>query len=158
MINNLANYLSGVNGDFWGFIGIALAYICTGISELFGERKIDWRKASWFVPGAIFIYLAIKCLIYRTVKVVDAGVVLGYLGIGAGLCCTAWTMHAKRKEEMVKWVVSWILMVVGILFTFGAAVIMMPSGLVTTTTLIFVIIVTLIFSGIYKIWLMMYRQ
>ena len=70
---SLANYLSGPSGDFWGFIGIALAYICTGITELAGEHKKDRHNLLWFGPGVIFIILAIASSIYGTIKVVDAG-------------------------------------------------------------------------------------
>jgi hypothetical protein len=150
LINVFANYLNGASGDFWGFLGIALAYIGTGIAELFSERKKEWQKAIWFIPGVIFIFLSINSLLYGTVKVVDAGKVLGYLGIGAGLFCLAWTMHANRKTEVAKWVVSWIIMVLGILFTLCAAVLMIPSGLVTLSSLLIIVVIALIFYAIYK--------
>lgn len=151
IINILANYLNGPTGDFWGFLGIALAYIGTGLAELFVKRKKDWRKAIWFVPGGIFIFFAVYSLIYGTVKVVDVGKVLGYLGIGAGLFCTAWSMHANRKTYRLKWVVSWVIMALGILFTMGAAVLMMPSGLITLNGLLAIVLMALIFYAIYKI-------
>lgn len=151
---NLANYLSGPSGDFWGFMGIALAYVCTGITELVGENKNDRHNLLWFGPGIIFIILAIASLIYGTIKVVDAGKVLGYLGIGTGLYCTAWSMHAKITDRF-KWVVSWIIMVVGLLFTLGAAIIMRPAGLVNFNMLITLITLILVISifGLLIYWI-----
>lgn len=151
IINALANYLSGVNGEIWGFGGIALAFIGTGVTELFNERKKNWLQAFWFVPGVIYIFLAIYSSIYGTIKIVDTGIVLGYLGIGAGLFCTAWTMHPNRKTNILKWIVSWVIMVFGIIFTLGAAVIMMPSGLITFISLLSIILFILVLSIIYKI-------
>jgi hypothetical protein len=152
---NLANYLSGPSGDFWGFMGIALAYICTGVTELVGENKKNRHNLLWFGPGIIFIILAVSSLIYGTIKVVDAGKVLGYLGIGTGLYCTAWTMHADKVNDRVKWVVQWIIMIVGLLFTLGAAIMMRPAGLVTFNALITLIALILVISvfGLLIYWI-----
>jgi len=158
MINNLANYLTGAPGDFWGFLGIGLAFLCTGITELLTEKTINWQKAWWLLPAVIFVILSIRCSEYGTVKIVDAGKVLGYLGIGSGFLCTASTIHADRQKEKPKWFISVGMMVLGLIFTLGAAVIMMPSGLVTINGLIDVVIFVLVLSGLYKIWLIIYRQ
>jgi membrane protein YdbS with pleckstrin-like domain len=64
-------------------------------------------------------------------------------------------MHADKVNDRAKWVVQWIIMIVGLLFTLGAAIIMRPAGLVNFNVLITLIAVILVISvfGLLIYWI-----
>ena len=152
IINTVANYLSGVIGEFLGFLGIAFVYIGTGVADLFNERKKEWQHYFWFLPGIYFIFLSFYSLVHGTVLVVDAGKVLAYLGIGTGLVCTAWMINADRKTYLFKRVVSWVIMVLGIISVLCAAVLVIAPGLVPLTTLGGVVLIAIVTFTIWAFW------
>ena len=117
---DIASYLNGPTGDFLGFLAIAVTYVIMGITEIVDKRKGSWL---WFLPGAAFIVLAIFSLTSGTTTLVDTGKVLGYMGIGTGLICTSWSMHADWNKSKQKYIASWAILVIGELSIGGAATI-----------------------------------
>ncbi len=150
VLEGLARYISGPSGIFWGFCGIATTYVGMGIAELVGERKKNWLQVLWFVPGAVFAYLAFSSLTYGVVNDVDAGKVLAYLGIGTGLVCVGWTMRASREKQMSKYVVAWVLIIIGDIFVLAGAVLMVASRVMPLENLVILVAVTVVFYTIYR--------
>ena len=56
-------------------------------------------------------------------------------------------MHAKKTDRL-KWIVSWVIMSLGLLFTLGAAIIMRPTGLMNFNVIITLIALLFVISVI----------
>jgi len=117
----LMNFINEPTGTTLGLGAIALAYVAAGI---FGPSK-GWAfgvKILYIVVGVFFACLAVLCQLRGTVKGVDAGIVLAYLGIGAGLACTAWTASRGKLARVV--------MIIGVCFEIIALLLLRDAGLI----------------------------
>ncbi len=117
----LINFLNEPTGSTLAYVGIAIIYIATGVLEI--SRGRGRGNALWFIPGAVFLILAVLCHQRGTVKEADAGIVLAYLGIGAGLICAAWTTHSNGK-------IAWFVMGIGICFKLIGFILVYHAGLI----------------------------
>lgn len=80
----VVSYLTGPAGDFWGFVGIAIAFLLTALLERVTKQNTKGMQIVFCVTGAIWAYFAYRSLTQGITQAVDAGKVLGYLGIGTG--------------------------------------------------------------------------
>lgn len=119
----LLNFAEGQTGSVLGFFGIAITYMVTAIFDNPTKWSDRLGRGLYLVAGIIFFLLGIRCLNIGTVKVIDAGIVLAYLGIGAGLLCTAWTIRSHVKS-------FWIVFTIGIIFELIGFILEYNVGLV----------------------------
>jgi hypothetical protein len=119
----LSNFAKGQTGTVLGFVGIAITYIITAIFDKPIKPSDIFARIGYFVIGIVFIILAALAYFVGTVKVVDPGIILAYLGIGAGLLCTAWSIRANNKA-------FWAITILGLAFEIVGLLLEINAGLV----------------------------
>lgn len=126
IMDALVNFINTPTGSTLGFVGIAIIYIATAVFD-FSKKERRGLHIAYILVGLFFGYLAYLCQQRGTVRVVDAGMVLAYLGIGAGLVCAASVApsHTKCKK-----IIAWSVMVVGICFEVFGLILIRHAGLI----------------------------
>jgi len=125
MIDNLIKFISQPTGSTLGFAGIAVTYISIAIfTKKSKGLNTNITKAAYIAAGLFFGYLAYLCQQRGTVKSVDAGIVLAYLGIGAGLIGAGWAAHDDFK------IGSWVIFGIGMVFEILALILIRPTGII----------------------------
>lgn len=122
-MGTLANFAKGQTGTILGFAGIAITYIVTAWFDKPTKVSDTVVRVAYFGVGIVFFILAALCYFVGAVKVVDAGIVLAYLGIGAGLLCTAWTIRSNNKA-------FWTVTIIGLAFELIGFILEANAGLV----------------------------
>lgn len=87
-----------------------------------GLRQIV--KIAYILAGFFFVYLACRCQLIGTVKNVDAGIVLAYMGIGAGLIGSAWAAQDNFK------ILSWVIFGIGMVLEILALILIRSVGII----------------------------
>jgi hypothetical protein len=125
IMDALINFISAPTGSTLGFVGIAITYFAT-VVFYFSKKGRRGLHVAYIIAGIFFCYLAYLCQQRGTVKVVDAGIVLAYLGIGAGLVCAASVApsHAKCTK-----ILAWFVMIIGICFEVFGLILVHHAGL-----------------------------
>ena len=124
MIDTLIEFISQPTGSTLGFAGIAVAYVSIAIFDKKSKGLRRIARIAYIIAGLFFAYLAYRCQRVGTVKSVDAGIVLAYLGIGAGLIGCAWAAHDDHKT------LSWVIFGIGMLFEVFALTLIGPVGII----------------------------
>lgn len=117
-MDTLVNFLNQPIGDVLAFLGIALTYFFTALFD--NVRKDKWP---FYVAATVFVILAFLALTRGTTKAVDAGLVLGYLGIGTGLICTAWSNRSHKAAY-------WTIFAIGSVFEIIGLILIHHAGLI----------------------------
>jgi hypothetical protein len=123
-MDTLIEFISQPTASTLGFAGIAFMYISIAIFD----KKSEWprliAKIAYIFAGCFLVYLAYRCQLMGTVKNVDAGIVLAYLGIGAGLIGSAWAAHDNFKR------LSWVIFGIGVSLEIFALILIGPVGII----------------------------
>ncbi len=101
-----------------GFLALAITYLSASIASAPGRMK-----AAFSVGGVIFFGLAVASLVYGTVKAIDVGLVLGYVGVGIGLVTLAVATLSNSPRA------GGAMLVVGLLLVAVAALLVHRAGL-----------------------------
>lgn len=122
IMDALINFINTPTGSTLGFVGIAITYFATAVFD-FSRKERRGLYVAYIVAGIFFCYLAYLCQQRGTVKVVDAGIVLAYLGIGAGLVCAASVAPSHTK------ILAWFVMIIGMCFEVFGLILVQHAGL-----------------------------
>jgi cytochrome c oxidase assembly factor CtaG len=123
-MDTFINFLKQPTGATLGFIGIAITFWGTVLFDTTkGTGLRTFVKIVYVLTGFLFIFLAIRSQQIGTVKTVDAGLVLAYLGIGVGLIGTGWTATTHK-------ILAWVVFAIGMAFELFALVLMHQAGLI----------------------------
>ena len=124
MIDNLIKFLSQPTGSTLGFIGIAVTYFSIAIFDKKSKGRRLTVKIAYIMAGLFWGYLAYLCQKTGTIKTIDAGLVLAYMGIGAGLIGSAWAAQDDFKK------LSWVIFGIGMGFEIFALILIRPVGII----------------------------
>ena len=124
MIDTLTEFLSQPTASTLGFVGIAVLYFSIAIFDRKSSGLRRVVKMAYIVAGFLFVGLAIRCQLVGTVKSVDAGIILAYSGIGAGLIGSAWATQDKFK------VLSRVILGIGLLLQIFALILIRSVGII----------------------------
>ena len=124
MVDTLIKFISQPTSYTLGFAGIAIMCISIAIfdKESKGLRQIV--RIAYVFAGFFFVYLACRCQLMGIVKNVDAGIVMAYMGIGAGLIGSAWAAQDKSK------ILSWVVFGIGMLLEIIALILIRSVGII----------------------------
>lgn len=141
------NILSGNNiATFLAFLGIAITYLVTAIFDKSTTKSRIAVKRIFYCAAIFYFLVAILSLWTNTIKGVDAGIVLGYMGIGAGLMCAAWSVLDANI------IVRWVAIIIGIVFEFIGLLLIVHAGLLgLTPTLVSIAVFIVTFVIIYRL-------
>lgn len=122
----LINFLNTPTGATLGFVGIAVTYFATVAFDF--AQKGRWGKSVFYIfPGLFFCLLACLSQQRGTVETVDAGIVLAYLAIGAGLICAASIAPSHTRGRKI---LAYGVMGIGVCFEVFALILVHDAGLI----------------------------
>jgi hypothetical protein len=124
MIDTLSKFISQPTGSTLGFAGIAIIYISTAIFDKKSKGRGRIAKTAYIIAGLFFGYLAYRCQQIGTIRNVDAGIVLAYLGIGAGLISSGWAAQDNSK------ILSGVVFGIGMLFEIFGLILIRTVGII----------------------------
>jgi hypothetical protein len=125
-MDTLIDFLNTPTGATLGFVGIAITYLATVAFDY--SQKGRWGLSALFIiPGLFFFYLAYLSQQRGTVETVDAGIVLAYLGIGAGLICAASIAPSHTRWRKI---LAYSVMGIGFCFEMFALILVHDAGLI----------------------------
>ena len=101
-----------------GFLALAAAFLSAALASAAARLK-----ASFSVAAVIFFGLAVASFVYGPVKTIDAGVVLGYTGLGAA----AVTLGIGAMSGSPR--LGWVLIIVGLALAAIAGLLVHRAGL-----------------------------
>ncbi len=101
-----------------GFLALAGTYLSAALASAPGRMK-----PTFSVAGIIFFGLAVASLVYGTVRSVDVGLVLGYVGVGIALVTIGVAAISASRR------IGGAMLIIGLLLVAVAAVLVHRAGL-----------------------------
>lgn len=101
-----------------GFLALAITYLSASIASAPGRMK-----PAFSIAGIIFFGLAVASLVYGTVRALDVGLVLGYVGVGIALVTLAIAAISNSPK------VGAAMLIVGLVLVVVAALLVHRAGL-----------------------------